>query len=236
MSALDHPGVPDETRAAYADIADHLFAEYGAAILESPRPLAIAHETGHVVIALTEGMSIEATWVECDTFGNRLKKDGWSRQVIRQTERAGKLPLDLNTKIWTGWTSWDASPWPGDLKGSNVDLTTADFDLLAHHVKLIIGGVVGEFLLHGKPQPGSSLDELILCQSLCANWAASRGESDVHRVQAMFGKIYEQACNTITANMDLAAAVLGAFLEQDRLDGDFIANYLTWRPPTRFTS
>jgi hypothetical protein len=120
--------------------AARLIKEQGLRAFEMPRPSAIAHETGHVVVAVHDGVVL--SYVEI------------SRHVVH------------GQTAWGGYTRW-ARPYPADhiLVDPAIDPPR---NVLLRMCGLIAGAVGEQVLDPTGCRDGSSIDEIVVSQFLAA--------------------------------------------------------------------
>jgi hypothetical protein len=166
--------------------AARLIKEQGFCAFEMPRPAAIAHETGHAVVAVHDGVVLSHVEI--------------SRHVVH------------SKPAWGGYTRW-ARPYPAE--HILVDPTTDPPRNVLLRICGLIAGAVGEQVLDPTGcRDGSSLDEIVVSQFLAAamcGYQHDRGRALWNRCWARTATIIhgnERVARAVMAKLDASGIVV----------------------------
>jgi hypothetical protein len=223
LDKLVDPAVIGALKRAVLATMHDILLQHGPGAFIQPRPLAVAHEVGHVIVAAIDGVSIEYVEVNGPTADELFasKMDGIGRARLKESG----LPHG-DERIWGGFTRFADSPFPLDMPGDAADIVTLDLSAFQHIVKMELGGIAGEHVLYdGEIPAASSLDERILSQHACAMRA--HGNTDI--AQFVWRDLFKADCEIIDRNEDVAGDLVAAFENKDRLEGPELQEILDKR-------
>lgn len=215
MSALDHivnRHARNQARANQADLAHEILALHGPGAFASPRKLAVCHETGHVIVAVLDGVTIE--YVEV------------FKQTVEQ-ERGGAVAIQMRAmgmpdSGWAGYTGFRDSPFASDMPGTRSDIRTLDLPEFHHMLRMTLAGLAGEMILHGDPPEASSLDEIQVSQMACL----ARAKGNTFIAQTVWRDRLLECMKLIRENERTAQKVMALLDSKDRVEHDELYSLL----------
>jgi hypothetical protein len=159
--------------------AARLVAAQGLRAFEMPRSAAIAHETGHAIVSMHDGVPLVSVDI--------------SRRVVE------------GRTAWGGFTKW-AQPIPVDLVLADP-ATDPVRNILLRISSLIAGNVAEHILDPAGVREGSSLDEVCVSQVL-AQALTHRPEFQDVQPKAIWDACWRRTAMIIHGNKKLAAAII----------------------------
>jgi hypothetical protein len=209
------PVAQRELGGALKGCVDNYLEQHGAVAFIMPRDLAVCHETGHVIVAVADGVAVE----RIEVFGRttlQIFQDARGRPPTRvERRRLVAAGYDIYSKNWGGFSTWGPSPFASDRAGTRSDLKCADPATFGHAVRMLIGGICGEHVLYDGPVPkASSLDETMLSQGLCV---ARTGSHEA--AQSLWNELWRETCVAIKRREAAAREIIAAFDHRDIVGG-----------------
>lgn len=191
---------------AESEIGRDIFHVHGPDAFHAPRELAVCHETGHVIVAALDGVTIEYSEVFSQSVGKELGA------AVAQQVRAMGLP----ETGWAGFTGFRDSPFPSDMPGKRYEVLTLDLPAFHHLIRMSLGGIAGEMVLYpGAVPAASSIDEKVLSQTACM----SRARGNAFIAQTVWCDRLEECLKAIKQNEATARRIIALFDQTDRVDG-----------------
>lgn len=128
-------------------------SKHGGAAFAMPRDLAVCHEVGHAVIGAVDGVTV----ARVEVFGKSVIKsleEKHGRPLTRpERRRLVRNGYDPAGKHWGGLTTWGTSPFPGDEAGTYFDPQSVETSIFAHHIRMMVAGICGEYVLYNGTVP-----------------------------------------------------------------------------------
>jgi hypothetical protein len=212
LNSIADPQSLEAHQAAELGVTRELLLTKGPDAFAAPRELAVCHETGHVIVAALDGVTIEYVEVIPESM------DSLGPDIARRARAMG-----FPESGWHGYTAWETSPYPSDRKKTKFNVVEIDLPAFQHFIRMEIGGICGELVLFDGPVPdGSSIDEKLLSQSACMTRA--RGQTFI--AQQVWSGLYQETCRAIKRNESTARKLIAAFDHKDRLEGDEVHSIL----------
>ena len=198
------------------------FKQHGGAGFAMPRPLAIYHEVGHAIVAAFDGVTVKRVEVHGKTLIQLFRNSHGRNPRKIERQRLEAAGFNLTHKQWGGWCYWQASPFPGDIPGTVINLNTADDLTFGHRVRMELGGICGEEVLCDSEVPqASSLDEIVASQAMCLNRLGDHASA-----HELWGRLWRQTCAIIKQNEPTAHALVTALRDTDSIEGPSLQTIL----------